>query len=120
MSADDDGFITATKMPPGGRGRGPNRTTVTFGKQTAMALDLAPDATHMDWQWDGNGMARLRFHNEGVFKVTRPKAAVTAVQVNARPLYRLVGRSLRGRYPITRIDGHDLYIDINETAEAVQ
>jgi hypothetical protein len=103
-----DGFFTLEA----GRGSRSACPFISFGVVQAVlpARDRWREIGRADWQWDGGSTARLRIHGEGrmvVGSITHNRLRVTAT-----PLYRALGRPLRGVVPI-RIDGDDLYIDVS-------
>jgi hypothetical protein len=110
VEPDDDGFVT---IGTGRRAGRPRSMTVVFYEKYASVpgTDVSRDAGRATWAWDGNGIVRLRFSQDGALKLT-PQAQQFAV--SAWGLYRTLGRALRGVYPITRIDGNDIYIDVSE------
>ncbi len=63
------------------------------------------------WLWNGAEIVRLRLGSHGDYAVRLRSA--THVQISARALYAAVGVKLRGRFPIVRIDGGDIDIDIS-------
>jgi hypothetical protein len=104
----DDGFVTLE----GGRGSRSAFPYISFGAVQAVlpARDRWREVGRADWQWDGGSTARLRIHGEGRMAVG--SQSPTRLRVTATPLYRALGRPLRGMVPI-RIDGDDLYIDVS-------
>lgn len=115
----NDGFVTVMKNSRSTRAVGDAPRHVGFGTQSASMRPFADDMPpRADWQWDGNGTLRLRCHEKGQFKLAKNSAST--YQITAQSLYSLLGRRLSGRYPITRIDGNDIYIDISEIAAEVK
>lgn len=109
----DDGFITievkARKTALRDNEVGFSRFQCSFPTGTT-GLELG----RVLWQWDGNGTLRARFCDDGGYRLlpsgnAQHRRSVAPVQ----QLYRTIGRTLKGRYPITRIDGSDVYIDIS-------
>jgi hypothetical protein len=108
-----DGFVPIRR---GMRATAPDHVTFSGQTCTAPVPPGAGDATRADWAWNGNGLLRLRFGQTGdyvAYRNSRNTRAVTATQVR-----RVTGRPLEGRIPIERIDGNDIYIRIEEPAEA--
>lgn len=104
-----DGFVT---MRPGARP--PRKDAVVFlGIGNEALVPILPDMPpRADWQWDGNGVLRLRCNDDGYYKIrayglSRDNAIVSSGVLRHGP-----GR-LSGEFPITRIEGHDIYIDIS-------
>lgn len=107
----DDGF---TLVMAGKRGSPRNTDHVTFGRQhaTLPEIEACTEVARADWE-HSNGTVRCRIHDNGQYK--RSTTGGFASQLSVGMLYRAIGRQLRGSYPITRVDGCDLYIDISDS-----
>jgi hypothetical protein len=110
-SSTDDGFVTIHKR---NGGRPVLQGAVSFNSRTAyFPGDVAagkPD--RVTWAWDGNGTLRARFSEEGELRVFPVGASVVRACSAAR-VQSAIGRKLAGRYPITRVDGDDVYVDVS-------
>jgi hypothetical protein len=82
---------------------------------TAVSIPAVIEKRRADWEWNGNGMLRLRGCDDGDLKVF-PIAGARALRVATRSVETALGRELRGMYPIARVDGNDIYIDIRDEA----
>jgi hypothetical protein len=106
----DDGFETIRSRS----GRAALTGAVHFGPGHAhVPGDVAAGRPErVTWAWDGNGTLRARFSDDGdlrLYQIGGSRARACAVGA----VYRVVGRPLRGRYPITRVDGNDVYVDVS-------
>lgn len=103
-----DGFVLVRRAHGGGRPR--LSGVVSFGRLVAQVPEDVARNRPADWLWNGNGIARLRFANDASLRPGRNGSGRTYA---ARSLYRVIGRDLRGRYPIVREDEDSIDIDIS-------
>lgn len=114
---DEDGFTTiVTGLGASNRGRR-LVNDVAFGPLLATIPRELVARSHFQrvmWDWDGKNTLRMRFVAEGGNAIIAAGEWSRSPQTSVRALYRALGRTLHGRYPIIRSDGTDIYIDISE------
>lgn len=114
-TAADEGFRSI--------GRPKQRTGVrqgsyaTFYEQQATIPTPDDYPTHLraDWAYNDDGILRLRASEGGQY---RPSPVGRRVSISTRGLQTALGRVLRGRYPIERAEGGDIYIRIGTAEQA--
>jgi hypothetical protein len=110
-SETDDGFTTVINQKTGEQD--PTYARFDSGSGTMRVPPSCLECRRGDWHVKGD-VLRCRLGDRGEFLVNHPSKRTRAL--SAVGLYQAIGRTLSGRYPITRIDGCDLYIDISEPA----
>jgi hypothetical protein len=116
---DDDGFVTILD----GRQKGSAlRNAVSCNGQTCAFPEHVTDGkpARVTWAWNGNGLIRARLEDDGALRLRQTSFGRRNLSASAAGLYSAIGHKLRGSYPITRIDGNDIYIDISEEAQVAR
>jgi hypothetical protein len=94
------------------------RDAVSFNAGAALfPAECRGLGTRVTWQWNRNGTLRARFSEDGALAAFERRGS-PGIAVSTQGLYLALGEQLRGHYPLTRIDGTDVYIDIRAAADA--
>jgi hypothetical protein len=113
--ADDEGFVTISRDHFRERADARfvkfNRHTVTFPVPVG-----AEEIERGDWAWDGNGVVRWRYAENGQYAATRLSNSSRRA-VTKRCLEKVLGRPLVGKFPVERIDGLSIYIRLDDAVE---
>jgi hypothetical protein len=98
------------------RGRPHERSKYVNFSEIAATLPKVPgyeDAARCEWATDGNGGLRLRVGDTGEHALGYRSFGTRVVATGS--LQRALNRELRGKYPITSLEGRDVFIDISES-----
>jgi hypothetical protein len=112
-SAEDE-FMTITKL----NGRPSTGCTHIAFERGYARLNIPAEAIEVrraDWGWNGNGRLRIRLTDTGQFALTAMRGRTRSIATGS--LEHTLNRELRGQFPITNIDGDDIYVDLEAATE---
>lgn len=113
----DDGFVD---IGIGKGGREQLRGEVSFSRESARfpKATLASWPKGLTWQWDGRGTVRARFSDDGELRVHSAPVGYLMI-ASAQRLQSAIGLNLdRQRFPIVKVDGNDVYIDVSKAMQS--